>query len=105
MFPGLPNVPEDADETEIKELKRLAGIFQLHYLSTICDNILNEEDFLNPSIGSYINDETGAKMKELFMNQEVYSDVVFVVEGKLLFNLKKYFPSTISAMIWPHLGT
>ncbi|KAK0053158.1 rho-related protein racA [Biomphalaria pfeifferi] len=105
LYTGSPNVPEDADETEIKELKRLAGIFQLYYLSTICDNILNEEDFLNPSIGSYINDETGAKMKELFMNQEVYSDVVFVVEGTQIYAQKVILSTRNEVMAAMFLGS
>ncbi|XP_059174204.1 rho-related protein racA-like [Physella acuta] len=85
LYTGTPNLPEDSGEDEIQELRRVSLIFKLPYLTTICDNIVKEEEFLNPSIGTYLSDETGAKMKELFFNQEAYADVVFRVEGRKIF--------------------
>ncbi|KAH9524454.1 hypothetical protein Btru_054606 [Bulinus truncatus] len=105
LYTGLPNIPEDTEEMEIKELKRVAYIFKLNYLSTICDNILNEEDFLNPSIGSYLNDETGAKMKELFFNQDIYADVVFVVEETKIYAQKVILCTRNEVMAAMFLGS
>ena len=80
--PGVPRLPEDADEEVVKELRRVANIFKMPYLATICDNIEREEEFLNPSIGTYLNDETGVKMKQMFLNKRTYADVVFWLDGK-----------------------
>lgn len=73
---------DDVSDEEVRDLDRVAGIFKLSYLQTICQNILTEQEFLNPSIGTYLNDETGATMKELFFNQSDGADVVFNVAGK-----------------------
>lgn len=80
---GVPRFPDIDDllEEDIRELERVAGIFKLSHLQTICKNIISEQEFLNPSIGTYLNDETGAKMKQLFFNQPDRADVVFNVEG------------------------
>lgn len=80
---GVPRFPDIDDilEEDIHELERVAGIFKLSHLQTICKNIISEQEFLNPSIGTYLNDETGARMKQLFFNQPDRADVVFNVEG------------------------
>ncbi|XP_060562983.1 rho-related protein racA-like [Ruditapes philippinarum] len=87
LYSGVPRFPDidDVSEQEIRELERVAGIFKLSQLQTICTNILTEQEFLNPSIGTYLNDETGARLKELFFNQPDRSDVVFNVEGKYIY--------------------
>ncbi|CAL1534791.1 unnamed protein product [Lymnaea stagnalis] len=85
LYTGLPNIPEDASEEVLQDLRRASVIFKLPYLTTICDNIMREEEFLNPSIGTYLNDETGAKMKELFFNQNANADIIFNVEGDQIF--------------------
>ncbi|CAL1534792.1 unnamed protein product [Lymnaea stagnalis] len=85
LYTGLPNIPEDASEKDLQDLRRASIIFKLPYLTTICDNIMREEEFLNPSIGTHLNDETGAKMKELFFNQQANADIIFNVEGDPIF--------------------
>ena len=81
---GVPKLPESDDiiEADIRELDRVAGVFKLSHLQTICTNILTEQDFLNPSIGTYLNDLTGANMKKIFFNQPDIADVKFHVDGK-----------------------
>ena len=82
--PGIPKLP-DLDEigrAAINELDRVAGIFKLSQLQTICTNILTEQEFLNPSIGTFLNDQTGANMKKMFFNQPEIADVKFLVEGE-----------------------
>jgi Rho family protein len=59
-------------------------MFELPYLVTICDNTATDQDFLNPSIGTFLNDETGQAMKKLLLNQSTLADVVFLVEGTSL---------------------
>ncbi|GFO33177.1 rho-related protein raca-like [Plakobranchus ocellatus] len=82
LYTGVPRISEDTGEDELKELKRVARLFKLPYLATICENIEKEEEFLNPSIGTYLNDETGLKMKQMFLNKKSHSDVVFLVDGQ-----------------------
>lgn len=87
-FPsGLPGLEDNETEEELNDLKQAAEKFRLPYLSTICDNVTEEQDFLNPSIGTYLNDETGAKLKSLFFNRPTHADVVFNVEGKNLIKI------------------
>ena len=83
LYSGVPRFPDmdDVSEDEVKDLDRVAGIFKLPYLQTICQNILTEQEFLNPSIGTFLNDETGTKIKELFFNHSDGADVVFNVSG------------------------
>ncbi|KAL3869767.1 hypothetical protein ACJMK2_042404 [Sinanodonta woodiana] len=87
LYSGIPrfDISDDMPEEDIRELKRVASIFKLTHLETICENIIAEQDFLNPSIGTYMNDETGAKMKELFFDDPGLADVVFNVSGKLVY--------------------
>ncbi|KAK3769161.1 hypothetical protein RRG08_014024 [Elysia crispata] len=85
IYTGVPRLPEDADEEVVKELRRVANIFKMPYLATICDNIEREEEFLNPSIGTYLNDETGVKMKQMFLNKRTYADVVFSLDGQKVY--------------------
>lgn len=87
LYAGVPKLP-DLDEigrAAINELDRVAGIFKLSQLQTICTNILTEQEFLNPSIGTYLNDQTGSTMKKLFFNQPEIADVKFLVEGETIF--------------------
>lgn len=72
-------------EDEIHDVSILAKMFGLGQLDTICDNCLKEMDFLNPSIGTFLNDETGKRMKDMFLNNPEYADVIFHIEGKVLY--------------------
>ena len=45
----------------------------------------DDQEFLNPSIGTYLNDETGKEMKLLFLNQLEFADIVFEVEGETVY--------------------
>ena len=67
----------------------MAGIFRLSQLQTICSNTLTEQEFLNSSIGTYLNNQTGSTMKKLFFNQPEIADVKFLVEGWLCIAIKK----------------
>ncbi|VDI62241.1 Hypothetical predicted protein [Mytilus galloprovincialis] len=89
IYTGVPRIPEiHEDLSEVQELCRVAKIFKLSMLETICRNIENEEDFLNPSIGTYLNDETGKEMKTLFFNKPSCCDVIFKVEDQSIYASK-----------------
>ena len=81
-FSGQPGFTEDMSEEDLDNVINVSRMFQLPELETICRNVRSEEEFLNPSIGTYLNDETGKHMKEMFLNEDKLSDVVFMVEGK-----------------------
>ncbi|KAL8568759.1 hypothetical protein ACOMHN_054546 [Nucella lapillus] len=85
LYTGVPRLPDDVCEADVEDLSRVAGLYKMPQLQTICSNIQNEEEFLNPSIGTFLNDETGAAMKALFFNQPEYADVVFDVQGSSVY--------------------
>lgn len=85
LYSGLPNIDSEASEEEVNEVLALARTFKLLYLEKICENIQNDEDFLNPSIGTFLNDKMGEQMKELFFNKDTFTDVTFLVEGTKVF--------------------
>lgn len=102
LYAGVPKLSELQDipdaETELLELKRVAKIFKLSSLETICTNIENEEEFLNPSIGTYLNDETGKQMKTMFFNQSSMADVIFRVEDQSIYANKVVLCARCSVM-------
>ncbi|CAC5402033.1 RHOBTB1_2 [Mytilus coruscus] len=99
IYTGVPKIPEINDDLpELQELCRVAKIFKLSMLETICRNIENEEDFLNPSIGTYLNDETGKEMKSLFFNQPSFCDVIFRVEDQSIYASKVVLCARCSVM-------
>ncbi|XP_071101389.1 rho-related protein racA-like [Haliotis cracherodii] len=81
LYTGTPRLPDDVSEQCLQDVIRVAKIFRLPQLVTICHNVLNEEEVLNPSIGTFLNDETAAKMKELYFNKPEEADVVFDIGG------------------------
>ena len=90
-FSGVPKLPDDPDELgqeEVSELIRVAKLFDLSQLITICTNYVTEQEFLNPSIGTYLNDETGKHLKEMYLGDKESADVIFMVDGKKCLNEK-----------------
>lgn len=68
---------------EVVEIMEAAKKFDLPRLSEICANTLfHDQGFLNPSIGTFLNDETGKKLKEMYFNKPDLADTVFIVEGR-----------------------
>lgn len=64
------------------DLINVARMFELIELKTICENVLNEREYLNPSVGSAVCDRTGERLKDLFLSCVDTSDVVFIVKGR-----------------------
>ena len=68
----------------VKEIQAVAEKFQLAWtLSGICTNLLEGDSlkFVNPSIGTWLNDNTVQAAKKLFLNKPFLSDLKFCVEG------------------------
>jgi len=65
------------------DLINVSKLFGCNYLETVCVNVRNDEELLNPSIGTFLNDETGHFMKQHFLNSSTYADIIFKVEGLL----------------------
>ena len=75
-------MPENVDNEELEKLKSVSVMWDLGFLEQVCVNLQKDEAFLNPSIGTYLNDETGARLKKLFFNSNREADVSFSVEGR-----------------------
>jgi len=72
---------DDLTDDDRSDLINVSKLFGCGYLETVCMNVLNNEEFLNPSIGTFLNDEMGHFMKEHFLNSPTYADIIFKVEG------------------------
>eukprot|EP01127_Copromyxa_protea_P013061 TRINITY_DN3470_c0_g1_i1.p1 TRINITY_DN3470_c0_g1~~TRINITY_DN3470_c0_g1_i1.p1 ORF type:complete len:592 (-),score=112.57 TRINITY_DN3470_c0_g1_i1:19-1794(-) len=73
------------DKELMSAIKLAAHSFECEHLVTICGNILEGLDELNPSIGTWLNDQVGEKMMELFFNKPLYSDVKFLLPDNTSF--------------------
>ncbi|EGG18219.1 Rab GTPase [Cavenderia fasciculata] len=91
LYTGLLNTSDRTDQ--IKDTMSIGEAFEYKFLVNACKNLLNGAEDLNPSISTYLNDEIGERAKELFFNKKVYSDIQFVVEGKVLYAHKAFIYS------------
>lgn len=57
------------NKNTLDELIRIAKVFECNELVNICNNIKNEDDWLNPSIATWLNDENGLVLKEVFLHK------------------------------------
>ena len=80
---GLPDITDETSTEDLVALQNAASTFCLPMLDSIVKNLQTGGKFLNPSIGTYLNDQTGQRAKWLFLNKQVLSDVRFKVEGRL----------------------
>lgn len=85
FYTGLPGFGEVETEDFVRDVKETSKLFLLPWLTQVCENRVKDEQFLNPSIGTFLNDETGSVMKTLFLNKSTLSDVQFIVEGKTVY--------------------
>ena len=91
LYTGLPDISEEEDQNFVKEIQAVAEKFQLAWtLSGICSNLLEGDSlkFLNPSIGTWLNDNTVQAAKKLFLNKPFLSDLKFHVEGTIVYGHK-----------------
>jgi Rho family protein len=76
LYSGLSQSITKQDAPQVANLARL---FENEHLLTACNNILEDNEWLNPSIGTWLNDETGAILARLFLNKPEFSDLEFLV--------------------------
>lgn len=57
-------------------------MLDLPYLKQICDNVENKEEDLNPGIGARVCELNSQNMGTLFLNQQLYADVMFTFGGE-----------------------
>ncbi|XP_067686809.1 rho-related protein racA-like [Haliotis asinina] len=98
LYTGTPRLPDDVSEQCLEDLIRVAKIFQLPHLVTICCNLLNGEAFLNHRITTFLNHETASNMKELYFDQPEAADVVFDIGGRELYAHKVVLTSRCDVM-------
>ncbi|XP_046584569.1 rho-related protein racA-like isoform X1 [Haliotis rubra] len=98
LYTGTPRLPDDVSEQRLEDLTRVAEIFKLPHLVTICRNVLNGEAFLNHRITTFLNHETASNMKELYFNQPEAADVVFDIGGREVYAHKVVLTSRCDVM-------
>ncbi|XP_038076186.1 rho-related protein racA-like isoform X2 [Patiria miniata] len=98
LYTGLPNIPEGASAEDIVALQMASSSFCLPMLDSIIKNLQNVEQFLNPSIGTFLNDQTGQRAKWLFLNSQELSDIRFKVEDQTFFAHKILLTSRCEIM-------
>ena len=69
------------DEQSLEGLVRVSRQFECLELETVVENHRRDEDYLSPSIGTYLNDLTGRAIKELLLDTGRLADIVFNVDG------------------------
>ena len=79
LYTGCADVKNDSD---LEDIVVAAELLNLPELVMVCQNIKKDEEFLNPSVGTWLNDRNSEVMKQLFLKKSLYSDVLFVVDGK-----------------------
>jgi len=89
LYTGIISQTKDVGDISVA-----AELFHFSHLVDICKNITENNEFLNPSIGTYLNDETGARAIELFFNKSLFSDIAFRLGDGKTFHAHKSFIST-----------
>mmetsp|Transcript_4259 Transcript_4259/g.6706 ORF Transcript_4259/g.6706 Transcript_4259/m.6706 type:complete len:1197 (-) Transcript_4259:91-3681(-) len=63
----------------VKEMIKVARKFQCTQLATIGENILSNQSDLNPSIGTFLNDQSGQVAKQAFFSKAALSDATLAL--------------------------
>lgn len=71
-----------------KKFRLLLRNFSWPGCRTSAQILLKGDSFLNPSIGTWLNDNTGQAAKKLFLNKPLLADVKFRVEGTIVYGHK-----------------
>jgi len=89
LYTGLITKTKDVQNIlDVAELLRFESLVQ------ICKNIQENNEFLNPSIGTYLNDEAGAHAIDYFFNKPLFSDITFQLPDNSTFFAHKSLVST-----------
>eukprot|EP00808_Paulinella_micropora_P000646 g79814.t1 len=79
LYTGSVRFKDKQDRVE--ETIELAKRLDLVEMAAIGQNLLADDPDLNPSIGTYCNDETAKILKADFLNQRTFADVRLSIEG------------------------
>ena len=71
---------EDSEELTEATLSA-ASMMNLPELGQMVQNTKKEEEYLNSSIGTWLNDRNGLVAKRLFLNNSLFSDITFKLDG------------------------
>jgi Rho family protein len=67
LYTGFVDLTKESQE--IDKTIEAANLLNLPELALICENARKGEEFLNPSIGTWLNDRNSLVAKELFFNK------------------------------------
>ena len=67
LYTGVVELNKDSGGLE--ETIKMSELLNLPELRVICQNAQKEEEFLNPSIGTWLNDRNAGIAKQLFLNK------------------------------------
>ena len=67
LYTGFVDLQKDSEGLE--ETLKAAQLFNLPEPQLIVENAKKEEEFLNPSIGTWLNDRNSSVAKQLFLNK------------------------------------
>ena len=79
LYTGCADVKNDDN---LDDTIATAELLNLPELIMVCNNVKTDEEFLNPSVGTWLNDRNSEVMRKLFLNNTLYSDITFVVKGQ-----------------------
>ena len=89
LYTGIVDL--EAKSTLIDETIKVAELFNLPELQTICDNAKKGEYCRNPGIQIMLQDRKCDIAKRLFLNQPQLSDVCVMVKGQVIHAHKVVF--------------
>ncbi|KAL5497563.1 hypothetical protein EMCRGX_G014056 [Ephydatia muelleri] len=91
LYTGI--VELEAKSTLMDETMKVAELFNLPELQTICENAKKGDEFIpfNSTIGTWLRDRKREIAKQLFLYQPLFSDVRLMVEGKIIHAHKVVF--------------
>ena len=89
LYTGIVDL--EAKSTLIDETIKVAELFNLPELQTICDNAKKGEYWCNPGIQIMLQDRKCGIAKRLFLNQPQLSDVRVMVKRKVIHAHKVVF--------------
>ena len=69
LYTGYVDLKKDSEGLE--DTLKAARLFNLPELQLIVENAQKEEEFLNPSIGTWLNDRNSSTAKQLFLNKVI----------------------------------
>ena len=67
LYTGYIDVKKESEGLE--DTLKAAGLFNLPELQLIVENAKKEDELLNPSIGTWLNDRNSNIAKQLFLNK------------------------------------